>query len=409
MRYVIIGAGAAGISAAKTLSELDKSSEVVIISTDTKVYSRCMLHYVIAGKRDTDSISFIEKDFFNRNGVSWIKGRKVTGLQLHNQEVFLEDGSKIPYDKLLIAAGAKASIPPVKGMENAGNVFQLRDITDAEYIIKEATLAGKAIVLGAGLIGLDAASALMSKGIQVTIIEMADRVLPIQLDYHAANNYQKAIEAMGAIVLTGVAVVEAVKASNGKVEAVKLNNGTKVECDMIVSAVGVRPNIEFIHSDQLEVNRGILVDDRMQTSVSNVFAAGDVTGISGIWPSAIKQGMVAACNMVGKEEHFDDYFSMKNAINLFGLGTVSIGIPIAPDDSYTEVTFEQDGVYKKIIHKDGIVYGAIFQKDFGRCGFWTKVIKDKLKIDTSVNNVFNTSYADFYHIDKEGNYEYIQH
>lgn len=409
MKYVIIGAGAAGISAAKTLLELDKSGDVVIISADKNVYSRCMLHYVIAGKRDLDSISFIEKDFFSRSGISWIKEKKVVNILSLSQEVILEDGSKIPYDKLLIAAGSKAGVPPIKGLEDAGNVFKLRDISDVEDIIKAASLVRKAIVLGAGLIGLDVASALMSIGLQVTIVEMADRVLPIQLDYRSAYNYQKIIESMGAKVLTSVSVLEAVKGVNGNVESVKLNNGNTVECDMIVTAVGVRPNTEFIHATTLEINRGIQVDDRMQTSVSDIYAAGDITGISGIWPSATKQGMVAAYNMVGKEEYFTDYFTAKNAINLFDLGTVSIGIPIAPDDSYVEETYEKDGVYKKIIHKDGVVYGIILQKDVSRSGFWTKVIKDKLKIDTSVKNVFNTNYADFFCINEKGSYDFAQH
>ncbi len=408
MRYVILGAGAAGMNAAKTLLELDKSGEVIMISEDEKVYSRCMLHHVIASERDLESISFIEKDFFDTDKITWIKGKKVTDIEPLNQEVLLDDGNKILYDKLLIATGAKAFIPPIKGFQDAGNVFKLRDIADVNAIKKAAASTRKVIILGAGLIGLDAASALIHLGLQVTIIEMADRVLSIQLDHRAAGRYQTILESMGATVLTGVSVLEAANDTSGNVKSVKLKDGTIIECDMIVTAVGVRPNTEFIRSSFMKMDRGILVDDRMQTSVPEIYAAGDVTGLSGIWPSATKQSVVAAYNMAGREEHFTDYFTARNAINLFGLGTVSIGIPIAPDDSYTEVIFEKDGIYKKLIHKDGVVYGVILQGDVSRSGFWCKIIKDKIKIDTSVHNVFNNSYANFFCIKDDGNYAYTK-
>lgn len=405
MRYVIIGTGAAGISAAKVLGEMDKKNEIIMVSPDETVYSRCMLHYVIAGKRDIKSISFIEEDFFEKNNITWIKGKKVTEISPRNQEVILEDVSRIPYDKLLIAAGSKASMPPIKGLSDSTNVFHLRDLTDAEAILNTALTAGKALVLGAGLIGLDAASALISRDIKVTIVEMADRVLSLQLDNQAAYQYQKEIEKLGGTVYTGVSVMEAIKDENGKVKAVKLSNGLEEDCDMVVSAVGVRANTDFILSDAFETNRGIQVNARMETSVHDIYAAGDVTGLSGIWPSAVKQGIVAALNMLGIEEYYSDYFTAKNAINLFGLGTVSIGVPLPPDDSFAVDIYNKDGVYKKFIHKDGIVYGAILQKDLSRSGFWTKIIKEKIKIDTS-KSFLNVSYADYFQEDEKGNFLY---
>jgi NAD(P)H-nitrite reductase large subunit len=405
MRYVIIGTGAAGISAAKVLGEMDKKNEIIMISSDETVYSRCMLHYVIAGKRDIKSISFIEEGFFEKNDITWIKGKKVTEISPQSQEVILEDGSRISYDKLLIAAGSKASLPPIKGLSDSTNVFHLRDLTDAETILKNALTAKKALVLGAGLIGLDAASALISRGIKVTIVEMADRVLSLQLDNLAAYQYQKEIEKLGGTVYTGVSVMEAIRDENGKVKAVKLSNGLEEDCDMVVSAVGVRANTEFISSEALEINRGIRVNARMETSVHGIYAAGDVTGLSGIWPSAVKQGIVAALNMLGIEEHYSDYFTAKNSINLFGLGTVSIGVPLPPDDSFTVDLYNKDGVYKKFIHKDGIVYGAILQKDLSRSGFWTKIIKEKIKIDIS-KSFLDVSYADYFQEDEKGNFLY---
>lgn len=406
MKYVVIGASAAGISAAETLRKLDSRNEVIVVSADERIYSRCMLHHVIAGKRSTDSISFIHKDFFEKNAIQWIKGVKVTGILFDRQEIILQDGKSIPYDRLLIATGSKAFLPPIKGLDNARNVFRLRDISDVNEILEGAKNAKSALIIGAGLVGLDAAYGLMERGLQVSIVEMADRVLPLQLDYQAANNYQKLFEQSGAKVYTGVSVSEAVTDMNGQIRSVRLNNGMEIECNIIIAAAGVKPNIDFIKENTLKIDRGIAVNDRMQTTIQHVFAAGDITGQSAIWPNAVKQGIVAAYNMTGMEKHIHDFFTAKNTINLLGLETVSLGFVNAPDSTYSVDTLNKNGIYKKIIYKDGIVYGIILQKDIARCGFWTHVIKEKLKIDSSQKNFFNLSYADFFDIGKDGNYKY---
>lgn len=406
MKYIVIGASAAGISAAETIRKLDSRNEVIVVSADEKIYSRCMLHHVIAGKRSIDSISFIHKDFFEKNAIQWMKGMKVTDILFDKQEIILQDGKNISYDRLLIATGSKAFLPPIKGLDNARNVFKLRDISDVNEILEVAKNAKSALIIGAGLVGLDAASGLMERGLQVSIVEMADRVLPLQLDYQAANNYQKLFEQSGVKVYTGVSVSEAVTDMDGQIRSVRLNNSMEVECDIIVAAAGVMPDIDFIKENTLKIDRGIVVNDQMKTSVQHVFAAGDVTGQSAIWPNAVKQGIVAAYNMTGMEKHIHDFFTAKNTINLLGLETVSLGFVDAPDLTYSVDTINKNGIYKKIIYKDGIVYGIILQKDIARCGFWTHVIKEKLKINSSQKNIFNLSYADFFEIDKDGNYKY---
>lgn len=406
MKYIVIGASAAGISAAETIRKLDSRNEVIVVSADEKIYSRCMLHHVIAGKRSIDSISFIHKDFFEKNAIQWMKGMKVTDILFDKQEIILQDGKNISYDRLLIATGSKAFLPPIKGLDNARNVFKLRDISDVNEILEVAKNAKSALIIGAGLVGLDAASGLMERGLQVSIVEMADRVLPLQLDYQAANNYQKLFEQSGVKVYTGVSVSEAVTDMDGQIRSVRLNNSMEVECDIIVAAAGVMPDIDFIKENTLKIDRGIVVNDQMKTSVQHVFAAGDVTGQSAIWPNAVKQGIIAAYNMTGMEKHIHDFFTAKNTINLLGLETVSLGFVDAPDLTYSVDTINKNGIYKKIIYKDGIVYGIILQKDIARCGFWTHVIKEKLKINSSQKNIFNLSYADFFEIDKDGNYKY---
>lgn len=406
MRYVIIGAGAAGISAAGKIRELDREGTITVISADEAVYSRCMLHHVISEKRPVDSIGFVAKDFFEKNAITWLKGRSVTGVDFPGKQVVLDVGEALSYDKLLIAAGSKASVPPVKGLVEAKNVFTLRDLGDALAIKNAAQGARNAVVLGAGLVGLDAASALMARGLQVTVVEQAARVLPLQLDRQAAQSYQEAFENAGATVRTGVSVTEGIPGADGKIQALTLADGTLLPCELVVAAAGVRPNLSFIQPGTLAADRGITVDDRMQTSVPDVFAAGDVTGLSAIWPNAVKEGVAAAYNMVGQDKQYDDYFTSKNSISLLGLDTVSIGLTEAPDDSYTTETSRHNGVYKKMIFKDGVVSGVILQKEISRSGFWTQVIKNKLRLDLPTDNPFKVSYADFYTIDNRASFSY---
>ncbi|SHH98655.1 Pyridine nucleotide-disulphide oxidoreductase [Sporobacter termitidis DSM 10068] len=406
MKYVIIGAGAAGISAAGKISELDKRAEVTVISADEAVYSRCMLHHVISGRRTAETISFVDKDFFDKRGITWLKGKRVTGADFQKRQLTLSDGTSVGYNRLLIAAGSKASVPPVKGVAGAGNVFTLRDLQDVERISAAAEKAKKAVVLGGGLVGLDAASALLEKGLDVSVVEMADRVLPLQLDSQAALGYEEAFKKAGAGIYTGVSVTEGVRDTAGAVSALKLSDGTVLPCDMVVAAAGVRPNVEFLEAGTIDFDREITVDDRMRTSVPYVYAAGDVTGLSAIWPSAVKQGVVAACNMTGNDKRYEDYFTAKNSISLLGLDTVSVGLPSAPDDSYTTEVYLKDGVYKKIIFKDGVVCGVILQKDIARSGFWTQVIKNKEKLELPDGNPFKVTYADFYNIDSRGSFRF---
>ncbi|TCL75223.1 pyridine nucleotide-disulfide oxidoreductase [Hydrogenispora ethanolica] len=409
MKYVIIGASAAGINAAQTIRKLDSQNEILLISKDDRVYSRCMLHHVIAGKRSLDGISFVSPDFFTQNALQWIKGTGVRDIRFAERRITLEDDQSVAYDRLLIASGASASLPPIKGLAGAPNVFTLRDISDVQRIGAAAQAGKTALVIGAGLVGMDAAAGLLEKGLHVVIVEQADRLLPLQLDRTAASNYQTLFEQAGAEVYTGVTITEALPSGNGgPVQSVRLNDGTVIPCDLVIAATGVRPNTGFIKDAVLTMNDGITVDEQMQTSLPDVYAAGDVTGRSAIWPLAVKQGIVAGSNMAGTSKKLTDGFTAKNSINLLGLETVSLGLVHAPDPSYEQATLNHHGVYKKIIYKDGVVHGVILQKEISRCGFWTQVIKEKLPIEPWPADIFDLNYAAFYQIAPNGRYQYAR-
>lgn len=405
MNYVILGASAAGLNAAKTLRKLDAKANITVISKDTHIYSRCMLHLYVAGTRDVDRLSFIPLDFFETWRIQWKKGVAVTNVDFDRKTVTLENGESILYDRLLIATGSEASIPPIEGLRGAKNVFKVRHLEDAEQIRQSAASSKQAVVIGAGLIGLDIASALLKQGLDVSLVEMGNRLLPLQLDEYAAANYQTLFEKAGAAFHLGVSVGGSV-VNDGKVTAVKLGDGTKLPCDFVVVAAGVRPQTSFIKDGRLKIERGIVTDDRLITTVPNVYAAGDVTGRSAIWPLAVKQGIVAASNMVGVGRVLEDQFTAKNAMNLLGLQTISIGFSEAPDESYHTVSLLDAATYKKLIFKDNRIYGALMQGNLAGAGFWTQAVKKGLTVNTAVRNLFEESYADFFNIDGKGRFTY---
>ncbi|WP_422445165.1 NAD(P)/FAD-dependent oxidoreductase [Thermoanaerobacterium sp. DL9XJH110] len=407
MRYVVIGASAAGINAAKTLRKLDDSSDIIIISRDDRIYSRCMLHLYIGKKRSLDGLSFIEGDFFEKNKIDWIKNKSVLAVNEKSKTVTLDDGTVLPYDGLIIASGSSASIPPIKNLREAKFVYTLRNLDDAVNIDSKASSSESAVIIGGGLIGIDVASELMDRGLKVTVVEMADTILSLQLDARAAGIYTDIMRKKGAEIFTGATASEAILDYDGSFKGIKLSDGKVINGDMAVVAAGVRPNIDLIKNcGTIKVERGILVDNRCKTSDDSIYAAGDVLGRAGVWPLAVKQGITAAYNLAGFDKILDDDFGLKNSMNFFGVPTVSLGNPNPPDDSYDIDILEYENVYKKIVHKDGIICGAILQGDISYAGVLTELIKNKINIRSIPKNPLDIGFADFFHINSQAKFEY---
>lgn len=403
MRYLIIGASAAGISAADTLRKLDNQSEIIMVSEDKAVYSRCMLHHYVSKHRTLEKLSFVDEDFFDSRAIQWINGVKVIEVLPDNNLVKLSNGCEVVYDKLLIATGASATIPPITNLREGQNVSTLRDINDAYKISGFAEKSKRAVVIGAGLVGIDAVVGLQERGIHVSVMEMADRILPLQLDKEAASAYEKAMQDRNIDIYTSVSVVSVDLDENSNVISVNLKDGRKIPCDFVVVAAGVRANVEFLEGSGIEVNRGVVVNEKLETSRKDIYAAGDVCG-TGIWPIATKQGRYAAYNMSSKEEKtFDDYFAFKNTLNFFGIKTVSIGNAIEEESNSVEI-IRNSKVYKKIVHKDGVIKGILFQNDIEYCGIWTEIIKNKTNVSGLEKDLFDITYGDFFSINEKGAY-----
>ena len=407
MRYVVIGASAAGISGAKTLRELDKNAEIVLISKDENVYSRCILHHYISSHRDVDALNFTGKEFFEENNITWMKGLEVKALNDKEQTLELSNGETLSYDKLLVCSGASAFIPPVPGLREGNNVVGLRNLDDAILIKEQAKKVKNVVVLGAGLVGIDAVSGLLGQGLNISLVEMSNKILPLQLDKHASDVYEKKFIEEGVSLKLDVKAEKLLLDENNNPKALLLNTGEEVPCELVVVATGVRSNIAFMENSNVECDRfGLIIDAKGQTNIENIYGAGDVTGRNPIWPTAVKEGIIAAHNMLGKEMVMTDFFGSKNTMNFVGIATMSLGMVEPADETYIVETKVEDNNYKKIIHKDGKIYGAIIQGDLSYAGVLTQLIKENIDVSKVTKSLFDIDYADFFNIEKNFEFSY---
>ncbi len=406
MRYVVLGASAAGINGAKEIRKIDKEAEIILISRDENVYSRCILHHYISDHRDVSQLDFSDENFFERYDIQWRKGRDVVRIDSGRREVYLDNGEVVDYHKLLIATGASSFIPPVENLRSAKRVYGLRNLEDAQGIREDAKNIKSACVIGAGLVGIDAVTGLMELGIKVNLVEMSDRILPLQLDKKASSKYEEMFKERGVdFSFSSRASRLEVDSENNPV-ALHLEGGKEVPCDMVVVATGVRSNINFLEDSGVSTDRlGLVIDDRGRTNDPHIFGAGDVTGRNPIWPNAVKEAVVAANNMMGSEMIMDDFFSSKNTMNFMDLPTMSIGSVLPEEGDVVEVD-EFQGIYKKIIHKDGRIKGALLQGDLSYSGVLTHLIKNKRDISKINKNIFEIDYSDFFRLKENGEYSY---
>lgn len=408
MRYVVIGASAAGINGAKTIKEIDKNAEVIMISKDEYIISRCMLHQYINGERTIETLNFANPgDFTEAYGIRWMKGIEVTAVDPKEKILSLSNGESLSYDKVLIATGASSFIPPVENLREANHVVGLRNLEDAIIIKEMIPKIKNAVVLGAGLVGIDAVSGLLHSDVHVTLVEMGNRILPIQLDEYTAGVYEKRFRENGVDIRLGVSAKKVEMDENNNPTGVLLSNGEMVPCDLIIVATGVRANIKFLEGSGIETDRfGLIINAQCATNTKDVYGAGDVTGRNPIWPNAVKQGMVAGNAMAEHEISMSDFFSSKNTMNFLGIATLSIGVPIKPDDTYIETIQKQGKDYKKFIHKNGKLYGILVQGDLSYVGGLTQLIQYKLDIGDIQKSIFKVDYADFFNVKSNEEFTY---
>lgn len=416
VKYVVIGASAAGINGAENLRRLDKEGKITLISKDEKIYSRCILHHYISGSKSVEKLNFAGEDFFEKDNIKWIKGQEVVGLKEEKKVVILEDGREIGYDKLLIASGSKPFIPPIENLRGKSNVKGLKTLDDCEDIIRLAKEAKNIAVIGAGLIGLDAVTGLLhseDNNSNISLIETLDRLLPTQLDKKSSYSYERELTKEGVSLYLNAMVESAVVDSSDKVVSLKLKDKREIQVDLVVVATGIRSNIEFLEGTSLKLSRcGLEFNEKGETNVENIYGAGDVSGVATIWPVAVKEGIIATTNMTGRERVMDDFFTSKATMNFFGIPTLSLGDSAREkeemeEERYTvDILMDNEGNYKKIVHKEGVIYGAIIQGDLSYAGILTQLIRAKINISKIRKPIFNIDYSDFFNINEKLEFEY---
>ncbi|MFQ5811888.1 MAG: NAD(P)/FAD-dependent oxidoreductase [Anaerolineae bacterium] len=360
MRFVIIGNGVAGVTAARALS--DAGAEVEVYTQETHhYYPRPRLQSFLAREIGLERLPLYPPAWYEKRGIAVHLGTEVMGLDPRAKQIALADGREVPYDRLLLATGSRPFIPPIEGLDKGG-VFTLRTIEDALAIKRWAEGAKRAVVVGGGLLGLEAAKALTVLGLEVTVLERGPYLLRRQLDVEGGALMRELIGAMGIEVALNVSCRAIL--GDGQATGVLLQDGRRIEGDLILISAGVRCNVRLAQEAGLEVNRGVVVDEYLRTSAEDIYAAGDVAEcqgrVYGIIPACLEQAKVAAVNMLGREQAEYQGTIPSNILQVVGIDCASIGIIHPPEgESYQELRKSEAGVYKKLVLKNGRLVGAI--------------------------------------------------
>lgn len=407
MKYVVIGSSAAGVNGVRELRRLDPECEIVLISRDKSIYSRCILHEYLSGKRTPERLNFAGAGFEETYHVNWLKGRDCTAVRPADHVVVLDGEEELSYDKLLIATGSHTFYPPmIKNLLGSKNMVGFRNIEDIDQLKEVAKTCKNIVVMGSGLVGIDCTVGFLELGVKVTLVDFAGWLLNRQLDQRAAQTYIDMLRERGVEQHYGVGMSEAIRDENDNIVECVLTDGTHLPCDFLVMTAGVRSNVEFLQDSGLELSRfGLVFDETGKTSDPDIYGAGDVSGLSPIWPVAVKEGIVAASNMAGVPRKMTDFFASKSTMNFLGLPTMSLGNVNPEDESYRVEIQETPATYKKIVHKDGKITGAILQNDLAYSGVLQQLIARKIDITKVKKPIFDIDYSDFFHM--KDNFEFF--
>lgn len=360
MAAVVIGSGAAGIQAATRLRELGR--EVVLVSREARAYSLCSLPYLLSGEFAEERIMTQDARALRETGVQPMFGREAREIRPAAKTVGLDDGTELAYDALLVATGSVPFKPPILMVDIPG-LFYFNSLDDTRKLMEAARTAKRAVVIGAGFSGLECAYGLRKRGLDVSVVEMEDRVLPRILDLDMSPPVEEILIKNGVGLYLKNKVL-GFRPEQGSI-SVQLEGPDKkifdVMTDLVVLCLGVRPDLSLARSAGVKINRGILVGPNMQTSVPGIYAAGDVAEFDGqipaTWLTAAIQGGIAASNMAGKKASFS-HLDQVNIATLFGTPVVGIGTPATYQKGPCEQkVWERDGVRRKLIIADGKTTG----------------------------------------------------
>ncbi len=389
MRYVIIGNSATGIGAAEAIRAADTRASITIVGDEPHhVYARPLISDYVAGEMTPEQMRYRPADFYQRLNLEARLGSRADALNFDSRVVTLANGAQVHYDKLLIATGSIQKFPPIKGREHSG-VFDFWTQAHAEAIRARITQRNvrAAVVVGAGLVGIQAASGLREAGLEVTLVELLPAILSRILDTTAAAHAQAILEQRGVRVLTGRSVAEILGNAAEGVSGVVLDNGEKIPCGLVIKATGVGPNLALVKGTAIATNIGILVNEYFETNVPGVYAAGDVAEtydvirgkpfVNANWPNAHAQGRVAGLNMAGRATAYAGSFGM-TSMPMFGKAIVAQGIvEPEPGDDVRVRESRENLLYRKLVFRNDRLIGAVMVDDVSAVGLVNHLIQSQ--------------------------------
>jgi nitrite reductase (NADH) large subunit len=358
-QYLIIGNGVAGTTAAEHIRKQDKEGGITIVTDeDLPFYYRVRLNDFISGDISETQLVAKKESWYEERNISLRLKTRIMDVNLQEKMAVTEDNQGFYYDRLLMATGSHSFVPPIKGSVRKG-VFALRNIQDARNISAYAKNVEEIVLIGGGLLGLEAGHALLKLGKRIMVVEFFPRLLPRQLDVEGARRLQKIMEDMGFSFRLGAKTEEIM--GEHQVSGVQLEGGESLSAGMVIVSAGVRPNMALAESLGLNTDKGIVVDEHLRTNQPDIYAAGDVSEFQGvpygIWPAAMEQGMIAGSNMAGSDIQYSGT-TIANSLKVAGIDLASAGNIDAENEFGSRIVMDEN-VYKKVVIKDNQIIGCI--------------------------------------------------
>ena len=384
---IVIGNGMSGIATLEHLLKKTNDMDITVFGTEPYVnYNRVLLSTVLSGESLLNDIILNPLEWYDKNGVKLHTGTTITKIDKDKKIVVSDKGDYHPYDTLLIATGSNPFIPPIKGIKMSDGtqrpgIFTFRNLDDTRTMMEWARKSRKAIVIGGGLLGLEAAKGLVNQGMDVTVAHLMDRLMEMQLDTASAEILRQEVTRLGINVLLSHSAEEVIT-DGEEIAGVRFTNGSAYEADMVVISAGIRPNISIAADSGISVNRGIIVDDYMQTNVPGIFAVGECVEhrgkIYGIVAPIIEQAKVAASAISGDSRVMYKGSIIATKLKVADIPLAAIG-NIRQSVGCEEIVFSDPGVsvYRKLVIQGGIIAGAILLGDLKGYERYVQLIQDQ--------------------------------
>ncbi|MGM9975046.1 MAG: NAD(P)/FAD-dependent oxidoreductase [Clostridiaceae bacterium] len=376
-RIIVIGNGAAGLNAVKSIRNSDKETPILMISKEEyRTYYRPQLSSLIVKDMQEKRFYVQSSEWYQENNIDELLGVEVKAINPNEKKVILSSKEEINYSKLILATGSYNFIPPIKAgntiltsdnYRNFEGIYSIKDIKDALEVKEALDNAETAVVLGGGLLGLEAAWEMKQKGLNVKVIEFFPRLLPKQLDIEGSRIFEEIARDSGVDIILGDSITEIIM-ENSVLKGLKLQSGKEINCDILLCSVGIRCNLKLAEDAGIDINRGVVVNNRMETNIPGIYACGDCAEVNGMvygnWMASIEMGKTAGENVAGNTSLFED-FTSSLMLNSLGAKIFSAGSMNFEDQELVQLSLRHGRQYKKLFFKDNKLQGGILIGNIG--------------------------------------------